>query len=102
MSLLNIINGDFGQVIELTFIDVDTDAPANISGYSTTQSMLFVSPTGVATTKTAAFKTNGTDGVITYTLELSFLTAGDWKVRGQVTATAAKLTTVWHYFTVEA
>ena len=102
MSLLNIISGDFGNVIELTFIDVDTGLPANISGYTTTKSMLFVSPAGAATTKTAAFKTTGADGIIKYTVDSAFLTAGNWQVRGQVSTASAKLSTVWHYFTVEA
>ena len=102
MSLLNIINGDFGQVIELTFLDVDTDAAADISSYSTTISMIFVSPAGTSTTKTATFKTTGADGIIKYTVDASFLTTGAWKVRGQVSTASIKLTTVWHYFTVEA
>ena len=102
MSLLNIISGDFGNVIELTFIDVDTALPANISGYTTTKSMIFVSPAGASTTKTAAFKTTGADGIIKYTVDSAFLTTGNWQVRGQVSTASAKLTTVWHYFTVEA
>jgi len=102
MSLLNIIDGNYGQIIELTFLDVDTDLAANISSYSTTISMIFVSPAGVSTTKTATFKTNGADGLIKYTVEASFLTAGNWQVRGQVLTGSAKLTTVWHYFKVLA
>ncbi len=100
MSLVHIIAGDYGQVVELTFIDVDTSAAADISSYSTTKQMVFVSPTGTETAKTAAFKTDGTDGIIQYTTESGFLTAGSWTVRGRVASGAAVLTTVKHRFRV--
>jgi hypothetical protein len=100
MSLDKIIAGDYGQVIELTFNDVDTDAAADISSYSTTISMIFTNPAGAATTKTATFKTDGTDGVIQYTVESSFLTAGSWSVRGRVAAGAAQLSTEEYAFKV--
>lgn len=101
MSLSNIIAGDFGQVIELTFTDVDTDAAADISSYSTTIQMIFTSPAGTETAKTATFKTDGSDGIIQYTTEEDFLTAGRWRVRGRVQSGSAKLTTVEHAFFVE-
>ncbi len=100
MSLLDIISGDYGQVIELTFIDVDTDAAADISSYSTAIKMVFTSPTGVETEKTATFKTDGSDGIIKYTTETGLLTAGWWYVRGQVQGGSAKLTTTKHKFKV--
>jgi hypothetical protein len=102
MSLLYIVNGDYGQVIELTFMDVDTDAAADISNYSTTIQMVFVSPAGVSTAKTATFKTDGTNGVIQYTTESGFLTTGQWTVRGKVASGVAVLTTVLHHFEVLA
>lgn len=103
MSLLNIYAGDYGQVVEITFIDVDTDAAADISGYSTTIQMIFVSPAGVSTAKTATFKTDGTDGIIQYTTESGYLTEGDeWTVRGRVKSASATLTTATHTFNVYA
>jgi hypothetical protein len=45
MTLEYIVDGDFGQVIELTFIDVDTNSAADISGYNSTIEMVFTSPT---------------------------------------------------------
>lgn len=94
MSLDGIVAGDFGQPIELTFIDVDTGLAADISSYSTAIQMIFQKGSATAVEKTATFKTDGTDGVIRYVVEAGLLTAGLWKVRGRVTiSTTAKLTT---------
>lgn len=101
MSLDKIIATDYGQVIELTFIDVDTAAAADVSTYTTAQQMIFTSPAGTETTKTAAFKTDGTDGIIDYTVESGlFSAAGTWTVRGRVTTGSAQLSTEEHLFTV--
>ncbi len=100
MSLEKIIAGDYGQVIELTFIDVDTDAAADVSGYSSTIQIVFTEEGGTPTAKTATFKTDGTDGIIQYTVEDAFLTEGSWKVRGRVAAGNAKLTTEDYSFKV--
>lgn len=101
MSLANIVKDDYGQEIQLTFIDVDTSAAADISGYSSTISMIFTSPSGASTTKTAAFEDDGTDGVISYTIESGLLdAAGQWQVRGRVSSGVATLTTARHYFDV--
>lgn len=100
MSLTNIVAGDYGQVIKLTFLDVDTNAAADISSYTASQVMVFTSPAGEVTSKTAAFDTDGEDGIIKHTVEASFLTAGNWKVRGRVASGAAVLTTEEHRFLV--
>jgi hypothetical protein len=100
MSLEKIISGDYGQVLELTFIDVDTDAAADISGYSTTIQMVFTDPDDTETAKTATFKTDGTDGIIEYTVDATFLTAGSWRVRGRVAAGNARLSTEDYAFKV--
>jgi len=100
MSLDNIVAGDYGQTIELTFLDTDTGAAADISGYTASKLMIFTSPTGVVTSKTATLKTDGTDGVIQYTVEASFLTAGNWRVRGRVASASAVLTTETEKFLV--
>lgn len=103
MSLDNIIKDDYGQTIELTFIDVDTNAAADISGYSTTKQMIFTAPDGTETTKTATFKTDGTDGIIEYTVESAFIDdEGGWQVRGKVSGASATLSTVLETFIVQS
>lgn len=99
MSLENIVAGDYGQAIELTMLDSDTELAADISGYSTIQ-MIFTDPDDVSVTKTAAFKTDGSDGVISYTVESGLLTAGIWSVRGRVSTGSAQLTSTKHKFEV--
>lgn len=87
----------------MTFIDVDTNAAADVSAYTTAQQMVFTDPAGNVTAKTAAFSGTGTDGVIVYTVDTGFFaTAGEWKVRGRVTAAAAELTSEEYPFQVLA
>lgn len=100
MSLKNLVAGDYGQPLELTFLDVDTSLAANISGYATSKKMIFTQPDGTEVEKTASFKTDGSDGILTYTIEAGFLTAGSWHVKGQVTSASAQLTTERHSFRV--
>ena len=101
MDLLSIVVGDYGQVAKITFIDVDTDAAADISNYTTAQQMIFTHPSGISYTKTAAFDSDGTDGIIKYTIDVGlFNKAGWWKVRGRVNRAAATLSTAEHVFEV--
>jgi hypothetical protein len=101
MSFSNIRVGDFGQVAQVTFVDTDTDAAADISSYATTKQMIFVDPSGNETVKTATFATDGTDGAIQYTVESGLIDeAGIWTVYGRVAGTASRLTTVQHRFIV--
>ena len=101
MSFDKIVVGDFGQVAKLTFIDVDTNAAADISGYATTIQMIFTDPVGSDTTKTATFDTGGTDGVIKYTIETGlFNKAGTWVVRGRVKGASSTLSTEKHSFKI--
>ena len=94
MSFDNIYLDDGGQECKLTFIDTDTDAAADISGYTDSQLMIFTDPAGTETSETAAFDTDGSDGIITFTPgDGYFDTAGDWFVRGRVTTTTATLST---------
>jgi hypothetical protein len=101
MSFDNIVVGDYGQVAKVTFIDVDTNMAANISGYASTLQMIFTSPSDVETAKTATFDTDGSDGVIKYIIETGLINeSGGWSVRGRVQGISSKLTTVEHNFEV--
>jgi cellulase/cellobiase CelA1 len=101
MSLDNIVANDYGQVIKLTFWDVDTDAAADISGYTNTIQMILTDPDGVASTKDAAFDTDGSDGVIKYTVAQNDIDqAGKWLIRGKVTSGTAVLTSAVYRFKV--
>lgn len=103
MSFDSIIMDDFGQVAKLTFIDVDTDAAADISDYSSTIQMIFTDPSGNAAVKTATFDSDGSDGIIKYTIEDGLLDeAGVWQVRGKVASGSAELTTEQHRFLIQS
>lgn len=102
MSFKNIVVGDFGGVAQLTILDTDTGAAADISSYSTTIQMIFTNPSGTEIPKTATFVTDGTDGKIKYTIENNLFTvAGIWSVRGRVAGASSRLTSVIHRFNVE-
>ena len=86
----NIQVNDYGWVgrLRLTQACVAVD----ISGYTTRQ-FVFKSPAGVKTTKTAVFDTDGTDGVLKYTVENGLINeAGDWYVQARIAKTGAELT----------
>ena len=104
MSWNGIVVGDFGQVGKLTFIDTDNNTADDISSYSDTIQMIIKDPSGNEQTVTAAFDSDGTDGIIAYTIASSsiFDESGYWHVRGRVlqAGSAAELTTAWHRFTV--
>lgn len=103
MSFKHIIVNDYGNVAQLTFIDVDTNAAADVSAYTTAQQMVFTAPSGTVTAKAASFLGTGTDGIIVYTVDSGFFdTAGEWKVRGRVTSGAAELTSLEYPFQVIA
>lgn len=100
MSYTDIFVDDFGWVAKLT---VEQDGTAvDISAYTTTQ-MIFIDPSGTATTKTAAFDTDGSDGVLAYTVEDGLIdTAGGWRVFARIAVDGAEITTQPHSFVVEA
>lgn len=101
MSFSHLVAGDFGQVAQLTFIDTDTGLPADISSYGEAVRMVFVDPAGNETLVAAAFATDGTDGVVAYTVEDGLIDEGGWwRVYGRVEGGGARLTTVWHRFKV--
>lgn len=101
MSLEYIVAGDYGQTLQLTVLDVDTNAAADLSGYTSTQVIILRDPDGNEASKTAAFATDGSDGVVEYTLVADDIDEeGKWRARVRVTSGTAKLTSVWHHFTV--
>lgn len=92
MSFDNIVAGDYGQIATITVIDTDTKIAADISGYTTSLKMVFTSPSGIETEKPATFLTDGTDGVIKYTIENDILdTPGLWQVRAVVASSSSQL-----------
>ena len=101
MTLTNIVNGDYGQVITLTVLDTDTDTAEDISGFTTLQ-MVFRDPSYNETTVTAAFDSDGTDGKIKYTIAESLIDeVGWWAVRARLTTATQELTSIWSRFEVQ-
>lgn len=102
MSWNGIAVGNYGQVGKLTFIDTDNSTAEDISTYSDTIQMIIKDPSGNQQTVTAAFDSDGTDGIIKYTVATGiFDESGWWYVRGKVTDTGnATLSTAWHKFRV--
>lgn len=88
MAANEIHQGDIGTVFELTLYD---DTVIVDVSTATTKEVIFQKPTvngvaGAVVTKTAQFKTDGTDGIIQYTTILDDLdTVGNWKVQAKVT-----------------
>lgn len=100
MSWSDIHVGDYGSVGKLTVTEDGT--AVDVSGYTMLQ-YIFTKPDGTTATKTAAFDTDGTNGVLAYTIEDGlFDTAGVWKVRARVAATGVSLLSDELFFLVEA
>lgn len=90
MSMSGITVDDFGYSIQLTIVQDGT--AQDISSY-TTRRFVFVAPDDIETTKTATFATDGTDGVLTYTVEEGFIDqVGIWSVYAQILKTGSELT----------
>lgn len=85
MSAVDTIQvGDIGTIIRLTIEDCGT--AVDVSSAST-MSIILQSPTqgDASVTKTATHFTDGTDGIIQYTLIADDIdTAGIWRVQGKV------------------
>jgi len=102
MSLSNIVSGDYGQVIVLTIIDTDTEAAADVSAYATTIQVQLSDPALNVATETATFVTDGSDGLVQYTLADGDIDeAGEWRIRARVTSASAVLSSVWESFKVK-
>ena len=92
MSLKNIVAGDYGQVLRLTVYDVDTGEPADLSGYDSEQIIILRDPDGEEHDKTAAFATDGSDGVVEYELADGDIDAsGIWEAMVRVESATAQL-----------
>lgn len=101
MSLNYIVEDDYGQVITLTVLDTDTNSAADISGYATTIQIQLKDPSGNIAAKTATYFTDGSDGIILYTLADGDIDeAGRWYIRAKVTAASAVLSSHWTGFDV--
>ena len=102
MSFDKITAEDYGQTITITIKDVDTNAPADVSAYTTAQQIFLKDPEGnTSTAKAAAFSTDGSDGVIVYTLVNGDIDDdGLWHICARVTSGSAVLTSEWETFTV--
>jgi hypothetical protein len=75
--------GDVGTVFELTFQDGD-ETTVDISS-ATVKQMVFGKPDGTSLIGTAAFKTDGSAGILTYTTVAGNIDqAGLWHVQGYV------------------
>ena len=95
-----LVAGDFGVTsIVVQFVD-SSDAPVDVSSYTTKQ-IWMGNPT--LASFTASFTTDGTDGKIEYALLTGDIAAGDfgtWKVRGLVSKAGAQLSTQLGIFVV--
>ena len=73
---------DIGTVFEVTV--KDNGIVVDVSSVSVKQ-IKFLRPDGTINTQTAAFKTNGTDGIITYTAVSGDLNAsGVWRAQAYI------------------
>ena len=74
---------DIGTVFRLTIYD--GSSILDVSSASVKE-IIFQKPDGTSVTKTAAFYTDGTDGIIQYTTIANDLDAtGTWKIQAKVT-----------------
>ena len=74
---------DIGTVFRLTIYD--GSSILDVSSASVKE-IIFQKPDGTSVTKTAAFYTDGTDGIIQYTTITNDLDAtGTWKIQAKVT-----------------
>lgn len=91
MSWNDIHVGDYGWVGQLVLRQ--DNVVVDISSYTTLQ-MVFIAPDGTVTTKTASFGSDGTDGVVQYSIEDGLIdAAGDWQVFARVSSGGIELTT---------
>jgi len=80
MTDVTIVQGEFGQAIDIFISDENTGEPLDLSPFVTTKN-LDVKPTdyaaAVLANKSLTFKTDGTDGFVVWTIA-----SGDWPATG--------------------
>lgn len=92
---------DYGVPVDLQVLDQNC-AAKDISG-SSAREFEFHKPDGTIVTKTAVFRTDGTDGWLRYLLEAGVLdTVGTWSVRAKVTISGGAYRTEKVQFAVKA
>jgi hypothetical protein len=90
MSMTDIHVGDVGTVFELTL--QEDGVAVNIST-ATLKQFIYTKPSGTATTKTASFTTDGSNGKLRYvSLANDLDTAGVWQLQAYVELPTGK----WH------
>ena len=100
MSLNDLVVGNYGVVIELT-VQEDGSA-ADISGFTTLLQMILKHRDGTTATKSASFKTDGTDGIMQCTVADGDLHAsGDWQIQGRLVSGSQDVRTVPTSFRVK-
>lgn len=92
--------GAVGVILRATI--VDQDGTAQSVAAATTKQIKLEKPDGTKAAKTAAFYTDGTDGIIQYTTIAGDLDgAGDWKAQTYVETPTRIIPGSIHTFTVE-
>src|SRR5688572_24919408 len=73
--------GNIGTILRITILDSDGNPMTNL-GSATTKQIIITKPNGTKLTKTASFYTDGSDGIIQYTVISGDLdSAGLWKIQ---------------------
>lgn len=100
MSWQNIHVDDYGWAGRLRL--VQDKQVQNISSFTTRQ-FIFKPPTGAVKVKTAAFDTDGANGILKYVIESGVLDqVGEWKVQARVAKSGAEITSDEITFTVNS
>ena len=99
MTEIYVHRGDIGTIFRLSIVDTDGEV-VDVST-ATVKYIYFQKPTAVNVKKTAAFYTDGTDGIIQYTtIANDIAESGTWSVQGYVETTLGKFFTVKSTFQV--
>ena len=84
MSSKEIHIGSIGHIFDLTIYD-ENDNIVDISSATTTKNIIFCKTDGTIVVKNASFKTDGTDGIMSYTTVSGDIDqSGMWKIQGYV------------------
>lgn len=90
MAWENINVSDFGWEGRLRALQ--NGIVVDISSYTTLQ-FIFRKPDGTTVAKPASFLTDGSDGILTYTVEAGLIdVVGSWYVQARLSKTGAQLT----------